>query len=273
MQATNLWKGSTKVGHIRLGHLPKSRVWREVVALLDRQPEDIPGIAAAVLDASAEALERTTTIESASRAFLILLQLAQASERGDLVGELRRSGVEVSAESSLLGTLADIGGLVRGATPSGVLNDNYADFASLALRRALLETVGAQGPSLFGSTVDQLQAGFRRFSGGEAFGRLTRLFFGDFIARSLHSAVDRELSNHVGGEGAFGDVGESRAFSDALDRYARETAAIVQRFATEWYAKNRWQKHQQLGARHSRAFSAVALKKLRSDLAFARAPA
>ena len=261
------------MGHIRLGRLPKSRVWREVVELLDQQPEDIPGIAAAVLDASAEALERTSTIQSASRAFLILLQLAQASERGDLVGELHRAGVEVTADSSLLGTLADIGGRVRERAPFGRLNDNYSDFASLALRRALLETVGAQGPGLFGSTVDQLQAGFRRFSGGEAFGRLTRLFFGDFMARSLHSAVDRELSKHVGGEGSFGDVGESRVFSDALDRYARETAAIVQRFATEWYAKNHWQKHERLDARHSRAFAEVALKKLRSDLAFARAPA
>ncbi len=261
------------MGHIRLGRLPKSRLWREVVELLDREPEDIPGIAAAVLDASAEALERGTTIASASRAFLVLLELAQASDRGDLVGELRRKGLAVSADSSVLSTLADLGELVRESVPAGSLKDNYNDFAGLALRRALVETVGAQGPSLFGSTIDELEAGFRRFSGGDAFGRLTRLFFGDFLARSLHSAVDRELSLHVGGESSFGDVGESRAFSDALDRYARETAAIVQRFATEWYAKNHWQRQERLGARHSRAFSGVALKKLRSDLAFARAPA
>jgi len=261
------------VGHIRLGRLPKSKLWREVVALLDRQPEDIAGIAAAVLDASADALERGTTIASASRAFLVLLELAQASERGDLVGELRRQGLTVTADSPMLSTLADLGERVREAAPAGALNDNYNDFAGLALRRALVETVGVQGPSLFGSTLDQLQAGFRRFSGGEAFGRLTKLFFGDFIARSLHSAVDRELSKHVGGESSFGDAGQSRAFSEALDRYARETAAIVQRFATEWYAKNHWQKHERLGARHSRAFAEVALKKLRSDLAFAREPA
>lgn len=261
------------MGHIRLGRLPKSKVWDEVVALLDRQPEDIPGIAAAVLEASAEALERGTTVASASRGFLVLLELAQASERGDLVGELRRQGLTVRADSPMLLVLSDLGERVREGAPRGALNDNYNDFAGLALRRALFETVGVQGPSLFGSTVDQLQTGFRRFSGGDAFGRLTRLFFGDFLARSLHSAVDRELSNHVGEEGAFGDVGQSRAFSEALDRYARETAAIVQRFATEWYAKNHWQRHERLGARHSRLFAEVALKKLRSDLAFAREPA
>ena len=71
-----------RVGHIRLGRLPKSKLWEEVVAMLDRQPEDIPGIAAAVLDASAVALELGTTIASASRAFLVLLELAQASGLG-----------------------------------------------------------------------------------------------------------------------------------------------------------------------------------------------
>lgn len=258
------------MGHIRLGRLPKSRIWKEVVELLDRQPDDIPGIAAAVLDASAEALERNSTIAAASRAFLVLLQLAQASERGDIVGEFRRQGLQVSEETPFLTAVADLGDRLRETSPSV---DHYGDFAGLALRRALLETVGTQGPSLFGSTVEQLGEGFRRWGGGEQFGRITRLFFGDFIARSLSAAVDREVSKHVGGELAFGDAGQSRAFSDALDRYARETAAIVQRFATEWYAKNHWQSKQALGARHARSFSAVALRKLRSDLVFARATA
>jgi len=72
------------MGHIRLGRLPKSRVWDEVIELVGHSPDDIPGIAAAVLDASATALERTNTIAAASRAFLILLQLAQAAEGGDI---------------------------------------------------------------------------------------------------------------------------------------------------------------------------------------------
>jgi hypothetical protein len=255
------------VGHIRLGWLPKLRIWNEVVELLDRAPDDIPGIAAAVLDASAEELERSSTITAASRAFLVLLQLAHAAERGDIASEFRRQGVDVSAGTPVITALAELGDRLRETAPA---TDHYGDFASLALRRALLETVGAQGPSLFGSTVDELGEGFRRWTGGDQFGRLTRLFFGDFIARSLHAAVDRELSKHVGGELAFGDAGQSRAFSDALDRYARETAAIVQRFAVEWYAKHHWQRKESLGAWHARGFSAVALKKLRSDLVFAR---
>ena len=118
--------------------------------------------------------------------------------------------------------------------------------------------------------MDELQQGFRSWSGGEQFGRLTRLFFGDFVARVLNSAVDRELSNHVSATGSFGNAGESRAFSDALDRYARETAAIVQRFGVEWYAKRHWRLHETIGERSAIGFTSVALKKLRSDLAFAR---
>lgn len=258
------------MGHIRLGWLPKSRVWQEVVELLENEPEDIPGIAAAVLDASAAEFERNSTIRAASRAFLVLLQLANAGERGDIAAEFQRQGVQVSEGTPILTALAALGDRLRENTPP---MDNYGEFAALALRRALVETVGTQPQSLFGSTVEGLGNGFRQWSGGEQFGRLTRLFFGDFLARSLHAAVDRELSNHVGGELAFGDAGQSREFSDALDRYARETATIVQRFAVEWYAKHHWQRKESLTAWHARGFSAVALKKLRSDLAFARAGA
>lgn len=259
------------MGHIRLGRLPKSKLWKEVVALLDGQPEDVPGIAAAVLDASSEALERPSTIATASRSFLILIELAQAAQRGELVAELRSKGVEARADTPLLAALAEVSENVRTGS-GGVPSDNFTDFGNLALRRALLETMGSEA-SLFGSSVQDLEAAFRRHTRGDGFGRLTKLFFGDFIARSLHSALDREQSRHVGGEQSFANVGESRAFSDALDKYARETAFIVQRFATDWYAQHHWQRKETLGPRHARAFTAVALKKLRSDLAFAREPA
>lgn len=259
------------MGHIRLGRLPKTKLWNEVVALLDRQPNDVPGIAAAVLDASAEALERPSTIAAASRSFLVLLELAEAAQRGELVAALQRLGVDARPDTPLLGALAEVGERARQADISGG-SDNFADFGNLALRRALLETMGAES-SLFGSSVEDLESAFRRHTRGDGFGRLTKLFFGDFIARSLRSALDCEQSRHVGAGEAFADVGESRAFSDALDRYARETAFIVQRFASDWYARHRWQQQERLGKRHARAFTAVALKKLRSDLAFARVPA
>jgi hypothetical protein len=256
------------MGHIRLGRLPKSRDWDAVVALLDREPDEIPGVAARVLAASADELQRDSTIRSASRAFLILLQIAQASDQGRVVDALRGMGLEVIPSSSVLSTIAGIGDRLRRETPAGS-DDNYADYASLALRRALLETAGVQGPSLFASTVSELEAGFARTRGGARFGLVTRRFFGDYLARALHGAVDRELSKHVGTDRSFANVAESRAFSEALDGYARETAVIVQRFATEWYAKHAWQQREELGPRDARAFTAVALKKLRSDLALA----
>jgi hypothetical protein len=141
--------------------------------------------------------------------------------------------------------------------------------AALAMRRTLVETVGLQGKGLFGSTLDELQGGLQRATRGEQFGRLTRLFFGDLLARFLHSAVDRELSRHVSRDGSMGDPGAARDFSEALDRYARETAAIVQRFAVDWYAKRRWQRQEQITQRQAIGFTKVALLKLQSDLTFA----
>ena len=60
-------------------------------------------------------------------------------------------------------------------------------------------TVGSFGGSLFGSTVDDLQSAFRRFSTKDQFSEAAHGFFADFTARLLTSYLDRELSNHVDG--------------------------------------------------------------------------
>jgi hypothetical protein len=258
------------MGHVRLGGHPKTRVWNEVVELLGSEPQDIPGIAAAVLQASEDDLRQRSTLAVAAHAFWVLLRLASASDRDGIGAELGALGVDAGPDVPLLRVLADLGDEVRAAPGAGREAGHFRDMAGLALRRSLLETVGEQGPALFGSTIEQLQEGFRRWSAAEQFGRLTRVFLGDFLARVLHAAVDRELSNHVGRDGSFGDAGESRAFDDALDRYGRESAAIAERFATEWYAKRRWQEKATFTERDAVRFTAVALRKLQSDLTFAR---
>ena len=64
---------------------------------------------------------------------------------------------------------------------------HFAELASLALRRALTGTVGEHGGSLFGSSVDDLQSALRTHSTDRSFGRVSRRFFGEFMARMLAS--------------------------------------------------------------------------------------
>lgn len=258
------------MGHIRLGRLPKSRVWNQVVELLDEEPENLVGIASAILIASESHLSNPGTLETGGRAFAVLVSLAQAAETGTLADTLAVLGVQCTSETPVITVLADLGDRVRQQSTGASGSGQFGEMAGLALRHALTETVGLQGKSLFGSTLDELEQGFRRATRGDQFGNLTRLFFGDLLARFLRSAVDRELSCHVAHDQSLGDPGAAREFSNALDRYARETAAIVQRFATDWYAKRQWKRQEAVTYLQAVGFTKVALLKLQSDLTFAR---
>lgn len=254
------------MGHVRLGRLERSRLWKVLCNALDNEPEDIPGIAAAVLNASAERLDRAGRDRAVGDAFWLLTRLATAATGPDFSEELATLGLSAQTDAPVLAFLAQLGDNVRRDARDNLESGHFRDIASLALRRSLLDNLATQGPELFGSTVNQLQEGLRRSAGTEQFGRVARQFFGDFLARTIAAAVDRELSNHVGADGAFENAGQSREFSDALDRYARESGALVQRFAADWYAKRHWQLKQEITRRDVAGFVSHALVKLRSDL-------
>src|SRR6476469_5068280 len=77
-----------EMGHIRLGRLPKGKLWNEVVALLSLAPTDIPGVASAVLVASEDELNSRAVIRAVASGFHVLLQLSSAADHDDLAGAL-----------------------------------------------------------------------------------------------------------------------------------------------------------------------------------------
>ena len=136
-----------------------------------------------------------------------------------------------------------------------------AEFASLAVRRALTETVGSFGGTLFGSTVEDLQGAFRRYSTTEQFSEVAHRFFADFTARLLSSYLARELSNHVEGS-----IAERDGVASAIDLHARQSAAIMREFAGGWYSKQNWETKGEITLDDAQRFVAVALRKLRTEL-------
>lgn len=149
------------------------------------------------------------------------------------------------------------------SNPSG---GDFAEIGSLALRTALTDTVAQQGPSFFGSSLDDLQNAFRTYSTQVQFGRLAHRFFGDFFARVLRSYVDRELSNHVGSAPGLATLSDSRHFLDALDLHARQSTRVVEDFAGGWYSRHNWESQGEVSREETQRFMAYALRKLRAEL-------
>ena len=136
------------MGHLRLGRLPKTRRWSEVVDLLEADPTDAAQITAATVVAAEEHLKSLPRNDSLTYAFWLLLRIATASRSETFVQDVRGLGLRINADTSALELISEVADELRGRFRGG--DSATAEFASLAVRRALTETVGSFGGTLWG---------------------------------------------------------------------------------------------------------------------------
>jgi len=254
------------MGDIRLGRLPKTLRWLQVFEILDQTPLDVPAVAAAAAQAAEQRLSELPDDPSVTYAFWLLTRIASASRGNNFSGDLDRLGLRADESTSSLAFISSVSDVVRLQLSSSTSSGHFSELASLALRRALSETVGQQGRSLFDSSLGDLQGAFRAYSTKVQFGELSRRFFGDFFARLIRSAVDRDVQHHIGKGMTLQSLDEAGDFQRALDIHARQTARIMEDFAGSWYSKHNWESRGEISIDDARGFVAVALRKLRVDL-------
>ncbi len=95
------------MGHVRLGVLPKSRKWRQVVEQL-RLGADTGIVAAATADAAEASLKRASDDPAFLHAFWLLTQVPLAARGPTFEKDLRRLGLRISDQPSLLEVTAAV---------------------------------------------------------------------------------------------------------------------------------------------------------------------
>ncbi|MCX5999222.1 MAG: hypothetical protein NTU41_06410 [Chloroflexi bacterium] len=253
------------MGHLRLGRLPKTRRWIDVVGLLDASPEDTAGIAGAVVLAADGRLRDLASDPSLGYCFWLLTRVAWASRQSDFHERLSRLGINADANTPTLAFISRLTDRVNAEIGGNAQSGHFAELSSLALRRAISETVGQHAGSFFDTNVDTLQKAFQAHSTPPRFGALSTRFFADLFARTVRSLVDRELSHHVGSNKAYANATQSAAFMRALDLHARQSARIMETFAAEWYSKHNWETQGEISLAEAQGFVAIAVKKLRAE--------
>ncbi len=253
------------MGHSELGYLPKTQRWRAVADLLGAPRLDAAAVAAATVYAAERRLRELRGDPSLTHCFWLLIRLAEAARGPDFLASVSQLGIPARLDDTALAFVVRVADAARVELNRHPKSGPFGELASLALRRALSETVGTEGRSLFGSSLDDLEGAFRRHSSPVQVGELAHRFFGDFYARTLRFYVERELQNRVGG-GALPTVAAANAFTDSLDLHARQSARIVEGFAAAWYAKRHWEAGGAISREETQAFVAHALTKLRKEL-------
>ena len=151
------------MGHVRLGVLPRLRKWQQVVEQL-RLGSDINIIAAAAADAAEASFQRASTDPAFLHAFWLLTQIPLAARSPAFAVDLRRLGLTVSDQPSLMEVLGALSGAVdRYAQKHGGRTD-LGEMAQMAAVESLSATIGPILPSLFGAGPEDVQRAVGRFA-------------------------------------------------------------------------------------------------------------
>ena len=251
------------MGHIHLGRLPGSKRWSAVVDLLETGAPDIDVIAGSAIAAEkdlAGAVNNAVFVE----AVRVLANLPQIARREPFGGGLRRLGLDVPDDPSLLDLASAIGAHLDAVAMSAGRND-FGEISRRALLDTVMDEISSGLPGLFAAEPADLVAATARLAEPRAFSDVARTFFGTLLAETLSYWLDRTLSARVGPGARFGNAGERVEFDRALTQYCAEATRIIKEFAAGWYARNRSSEDDFVRDRAA-AFAAVALRKIGEEL-------
>ena len=158
--------GKAEMGHVRLGVLPKSRKWRQVVEEL-RLEAEIDVVASSAAHAADGALRTASNDPSFLHAFWLLTQVPLAARGPGFSQDLLRLGVQVPDHPSLMDLVAGI------REPSIAMPANRGAHrpwrdGSMSAVESFAALVGPSLPSLFEPNPGEVQRSVGRFAGGIA---------------------------------------------------------------------------------------------------------
>ena len=251
------------MGHIRLGELPRTRRWEQVVGLIQRDG-GASAVAAAALDAAQAGFESAAQDEGLGHAIWLLTQLPLAARNPDYLDRLRSLGLPVETTPGLL----DLAGAFTDAVDARMRHTggrtDLGEMAQMAAAETLTKVLGERNRSLFGTSAADVQRDLGALATSAQFGALARDFFSGLTRHYLGFFLSRELPNHVGGARRFANAAEHAEFNAALELHCRQDSRIVEEFAGGWFSKTNWEGG--ITPEAARGFAWVALKKLRAEL-------
>lgn len=224
------------MGHQHLLNLPKTREWRAVVELLVGGA-DVAAIAAATSQAAEKSMIEASADPAVRHSFFLLTQIPIAAGNADFVRALRRLGLRVSDEPSLVDLgIAMMGAIDSFITRQGIRTD-YGEIAQLATVECVQAVIGRDIDDFFGER-ERLRTSLARFSDSRYFAYLARDFFGRLTRRHFSFYLSRELASHIGNGRRFPSLLEHEDFEHALDLHCQEATRIIKEFSASWFHKH-----------------------------------
>lgn len=253
------------MGHERVGVLPQTKVWRDVIDGIATAIDPEIGtqeLARATLENVRNQFRRIHQDSGVAAAFRFLLELSRsslpsASDRGPNTPE-----IDLTTNPSILRIVMSL----RAWVDDHRASMEYAELAKKAAADVITGWSNQQSeqPSLFSGAIDSQEI-WRRASNGSGFCEVSRLFFARFTERYLNYFLDRAASAVLSGASERDQLAENlHEHLDDISKYAFETARITQSFAAGWFnlhALDRTPSNEDLTS-----FLSIAFGKIRDEL-------
>jgi len=227
------------MGHERIGLLPKTQRWRDLVRKIGELPTqgmDVSQVAQQSAENVRARLEHLQADGGVLAAFQFLVALSVASRFGDPSPALA-VGIQFPDKPT---TLALAKSLRRWVTQR-MESPEYAHIAQSAAGDAMVRWLelhaSCQIPLI--EPADEPFEAWRKTSDGAGFCELSRLFFASLTERYLAYFLEREASavlTSVEDRNEFGR--RLRKHIDSVSEHAFETSKITQSFAAGWFNKH-----------------------------------
>lgn len=226
------------MGHERIGFLPKTKQWNDIVRQLSAYEGDneaVKKITNDTLSCIRKTYEQMPYDESVTKAIKFLAMLSYSAKQIDQMSFLNGNGCSVDNKLSLFSLMNSAKNYI--ATENGSLETNKI------ARDAVLQSITTyQGShtseqlTLFGGQSDSV---WKDAGSGAAFCELARSFFAAFTDRQIKYYIERsaasEIDNYAALQSFFAGISQQ---ADAISHHAFETSKIMQSFAAGWFNKH-----------------------------------
>lgn len=253
------------MGHVRLGLLPRTKAWKEVVGLI-AAGADVSQIANATITAAEKAFSFVMKDVGYTEAVWLMTQMAIAAKKPDIHQHLAATGIHLPADPSLIDvTTAITEALDRRVDGNGKQSD-LGGLANRAIVGAVNDVLSPKLHSLFSSDPDTMRAALADLGKPKEFGEFSRRFFARLANEGLQYFLSKVVNTQLGDGMRFATMNQSAQFNAALETHTREASVIVEQFSSEWFSKHRFQEGGDISRESSDGFAGYALKKMKDEL-------
>ena len=253
------------MGHIKLGTLPRTRAWKEVVGLITAGA-DVSQIANATIRAADKAFSFVLSNEGFTEAVWLMTQLAIAAKKDNFNDHLQSVGINLPQDTSLPDVAAAVAEAMDRKLDSNGSRSDLGEMSQRALVGALVEHIAPKLPSLFTPETRDVQAALASLGKKREFGALSRTFFAKLTNESMNYFLSKTLATHLGEGQRFATMNEMGQFEKALTTHCKEASLIVEQFSADWFSKHKYEEGGDISRESSNGFASYALKKMKDEL-------